>query len=424
MKNLILLSFCSLLILSVYGQDYINFYPWTSGSNTGTTTSDPDIGEFGVKTGCITATTTVTNSGGAFQTSNPQFTSSYGTILGLRVGVDWSQASQFTTVIIDLRKNGNLIDLPVQFNIYDINSAVCAVSPSTNRFIDVVNVKGYKRLNNTTVNTGVSYNPNSMSNIGSGNSISGSTITGSPTGGGNISSVVNFSTSICRIEITYSSGTGAPPGCSLSSPWPLNSGENPRRQEIAISPLLITHDCSLPVEFEDFEADCKEDELVLKWSTITEFNNDKFQIFSSDDGTNFNLIAEVDGAGNSEEKLKYQYIVKRNFSKYYRLSQVDHDGTFEILKTISIINSCEKSELDFNIYPNPFEENFTISLNKDISEDFEIRVVDNNNRVIHIDFIEEDAFEKKIDTKNWSKGVYFVQLSNKNDVQFEKVVKY
>lgn len=389
MKYFILSLFVSLGSALVNAQDYINFYPWTSGSATGTTTSDPDLAEFGVKTGCITATTTVTNSGGAFQTSNPQFTSSYGTTLGLRIGINWTNISQTTTVTIDLRKSGDLIDLPVQFNIYDINAAACGTigSPilATNKFIDVVSVIGHKRTNATTVNTGVTYNPNSMTNVGSGNIISGNTITGSSTGGGNLSSVVTFSTSICRIVITYRSGTGTPPGCVSVAPWPLIAGDNPRAQEIAISPLLITHDCTLPVEFGDFNANCNNDNFEFQWNTLTERNNDKFQIHGSDDAQNYNLAAEIPGAGNSSESINYSYLLNSGqyIYKYYRLSQIDYDGTTKILKTIWIDNSCFSDESDFEVYPSPFANDLKIISNNVLRTAANISVYNIEGRLVN-----------------------------------------
>lgn len=431
MKNLTSIILFAILSSQLIAQDYINFYPWTSGATTGTTTSDPDIGEFGTKTGCITATTTVVNSGGAYQTSNPQFTSTYGTTLGLRVGINWTTTSQTTTVTIDLKKSGNLIDLPVSFNLYDINAGACGTAGSpilaANKFIDVVNVKGYKRTNNTTVNTSTIFNPNTMTNVGSGNTLSSYTITGSSSGGGNISSAVNFTTAICRIVITYSSGTGTPPGCTSVAPWPIAGGEDPRAQEIAISPLQINYNCAfLPVEFGEFNYTCSSNNIKFNWNTFSEINNALFQIHSSIDGENFELVDETNGSGTTQSPTNYTaYIEKRNnLTTYYKLKQIDFDGFEKELAVISIPNNCTSAEQEFWFYPNPFNDEVKILWGNNISENTKISVVDIEGRLLFQQKISNTNNSITLDTKSWSTGIYFFHIIENENITIQKMVKH
>lgn len=78
---------------------------------------------------------------------------------------------------------------------------------------------------------------------------------------------------------------------------------------------------------------------LIQWSTATETNNDYFVLESSADAVNFKEIAKVAGAGSSIEQLDYDFKDYHPVSDitYYRLTQVDYDGT----RTSSEIISCE-----------------------------------------------------------------------------------
>ncbi|QIL76038.1 T9SS type A sorting domain-containing protein [Hymenobacter sp. HDW8] len=67
----------------------------------------------------------------------------------------------------------------------------------------------------------------------------------------------------------------------------------------------------------------------LKWSTATEVNNDHFLLERSANGITFEKIAQVAGAGNSTMLRNYVYTDASPLatSTYYRLRQVDYDGT-------------------------------------------------------------------------------------------------
>lgn len=78
----------------------------------------------------------------------------------------------------------------------------------------------------------------------------------------------------------------------------------------------------------------------IEWSTASETNNDYFVIDRTLDGVYFNLVTEVDGAGNSTGKIIYKIYDSAlgNNIKYYKLTQVDFDGKQTIYDMISIDN--------------------------------------------------------------------------------------
>lgn len=144
------------------------------------------------------------------------------------------------------------------------------------------------------------------------------------------------------------SGTQAviPAGYNYSTPWtvPTNSPEG----------HLFTNNCNclvvLPVELSDFRGEKLRSSNLLKWETITENGNDYFVLEASNDGVEFYAVAQIDGAGTSLVKQEYEFEhLNPGDAEYYRLRQVDLNGTVNYTKTIAL-----KNQLGSDIvYPNP-----------------------------------------------------------------------
>lgn len=100
--------------------------------------------------------------------------------------------------------------------------------------------------------------------------------------------------------------------------------------------------------------------IDLEWKTKSEVNNDYFTIERSTDGMSWEMIATVDGNGNTTRESIYTY---SDYSApdgivYYCLKQTDFDGTTETLRMISIDNS-RSSFASVIVYPNPAVENLS-----------------------------------------------------------------
>lgn len=94
----------------------------------------------------------------------------------------------------------------------------------------------------------------------------------------------------------------------------------------------------LSVELKNFELTCSEEQVILDWSTNSEINNDFFQIEKANSNGDFQEIMRVTGNGNNQTETHYQWIDKtqNEGQTYYKLSQIDLDGTKTLLKTLSI----------------------------------------------------------------------------------------
>ena len=120
--------------------------------------------------------------------------------------------------------------------------------------------------------------------------------------------------------------------------------------------IRITNSGGVPVEFTSFTATAKDGMVELSWSTATETNNHLFEIERRNEYTDFRTIGFVKGAGTTAELNKY-FFIDKNVEKginFYRLKQIDYNGTFEYSDEVEFLATGPLSfRLEQN-YPNPF----------------------------------------------------------------------
>lgn len=117
----------------------------------------------------------------------------------------------------------------------------------------------------------------------------------------------------------------------------------------------------LPIELADFEAQLLENQTVaLNWSTFSEKNNALFVVERSVDVSNWEVIAEVAGAGNSTSTQYYQALDEQPYSgvSYYRIQQVDADGSFSYTPVRAVERLLLSKALSY--YPNPTTDLLTV----------------------------------------------------------------
>ena len=104
--------------------------------------------------------------------------------------------------------------------------------------------------------------------------------------------------------------------------------------------------CVLPVELNEFTADCN----YITWSVLSETNNEKFILDHSTDGENWTKYKEFPGQGTSSIQKTYFTLNEKQDLSYWRLQQVDYDGNKEILGIkVSECESLNKECVYFNI---------------------------------------------------------------------------
>ena len=174
----------------------------------------------------------------------------------------------------------------------------------------------------------------------------------------------------------------------------------------------------LPVELLSFEATKIKRTVELNWKTATEINNDYFEIQHSENTKDWELIGIVDGNGNSNEIISYNFTHQNpnNGVNYYRLKQVDFDGKFSFsqIKSVTIGNTKH-----IEIYPNPSNGLIHIT---NITSNSKIELLDMNSRVINIDVQYNDG-EAILNLDRLPKSIYFIRVISSNRVETYRVIK-
>lgn len=187
-----------------------------------------------------------------------------------------------------------------------------------------------------------------------------------------------------------------------------------------VGTVIVTVTTVLPVELASFTA--KFDNLVtLNWQTSTELNNDKFIIETSTEGEVFNRIGEIDGAGTTTETHDYTFTHRTPSAgiNYYRLKQVDFDGTFEYSKVIAINAPGSK---DIFAFPNPAKDKITVQYDRSKGAG-NIQLFDALGRRVNANIAGYAGnYEVKL-PDGLAKGTYWLKVERGGQVQTVPVVK-
>lgn len=115
----------------------------------------------------------------------------------------------------------------------------------------------------------------------------------------------------------------------------------------------------LPVTMLSFKARRQTDNnVLLTWHTQSETNNAYFEVERSTDAHSFYAIGKVNGAGTQTTSQSYLFIDEgsadlftSHHTLYYRLKQVDADGTYTNSYIVSVTTDDHTPQ--WNVYPNP-----------------------------------------------------------------------
>ena len=121
---------------------------------------------------------------------------------------------------------------------------------------------------------------------------------------------------------------------------------------IRLDNLTVQGEILLPITLAEFALEVEGNKVMLRWKTISETNNDYFEIERTSLMANMNWtsIAVIQGAGNSAEVRQYHYQDAKplNGRSLYRLKQVDFDGKYQYSSIIQAVINTEP-----HAYPNP-----------------------------------------------------------------------
>lgn len=178
----------------------------------------------------------------------------------------------------------------------------------------------------------------------------------------------------------------------------------------------------LPIDLVSFKAKKLNGSVLLQWSTASEINNDYFTIERSTNGSEFEDIETVLGAGNSNSILNYSF-VDNNLpagNVYYRLKQTDFDGSETYSEIVMVVIEKESLTKDVNLFPNPTAGLVNISFSQ--PDVYNVVVTDITGKSLtsyQFDSVTNNS--GTIDLSDLQNGIYLVHLITDNSRIVRKI---
>lgn len=161
---------------------------------------------------------------------------------------------------------------------------------------------------------------------------------------------------------------------------------------------------TVPVSWKSFDVRKKDEAAELMWATASEVNNDYFDIERSSDGLDFESIGILSGAGTFENESNYSFTDHNPLTgkSYYRIKQVDFDGSFDY-SDILVLRKSDINEL--KVYPNPTQGIVNLSLPE---ADMNIEIWDVQGKKVGEYF--SSAKDIQLDLSMLRKGYYQIKV--------------
>ncbi len=183
----------------------------------------------------------------------------------------------------------------------------------------------------------------------------------------------------------------------------------------------------LPVELISFKAVKNTSGVSLTWETASEKNNTGFEVQSSTDGKNYERIGFVASAnGTSSSLQRYAFTDKASNKEglaYYRLKQIDLDGTFEFFAAKVV--DLGRTGSAVSAYPNPFQNQFAVNLTSTVAEAAVITVTDMTGKTVYTTTaqLQKGSNTLNVTLKDQPAGIYMLNATAGNQTYINRLVK-
>lgn len=177
---------------------------------------------------------------------------------------------------------------------------------------------------------------------------------------------------------------------------------------------------ALPVTLLNFGAEVSGNNSVVKWSTTEEVDFNRFEIYRSYDGVNFELAGYVKAAGlNASQFNNYSYTdqgvaLSRQAGVYYKLKLVDNNEKSYWNNPVYIkLNGVGGQAGLTSIYPNPAKTSLNVDLGYTPDSDFSVEIVDAYGKSVYAGANPAlNGTLLTVDINTLERGLYFVHILN------------
>ena len=179
----------------------------------------------------------------------------------------------------------------------------------------------------------------------------------------------------------------------------------------------------LPVSLIDFAAKANDASIEVKWSTASEKDNSAFVLEKSLDGQTWSAIGTVKGAKTSNVVNNYGIVDYKAVAgfQYYRLKQIDLDGTVNYSKAIAV-NFSKASTLNVNLFPNPAKDALNITTENNATGEVNIQILNSMGETVYKQVLEAGLVQS-IDITSFIPGVYYVTVIAEGESKIIRLLK-
>jgi len=217
----------------------------------------------------------------------------------------------------------------------------------------------------------------------------------------------------------------------LNPDWCAGTSSGATRTVIAVDDFGGASACgtytgcsTLPIEIYTFTAKPTYNGNLLEWETLSEKNNDYFEVERKNSEANppvFESIGVLNGAGSSDKLNSYQFTDDSPLHEmnYYRIKQVDHDGQTAYSKTVAVASPRADYIRSVNNFRTGSVE-LAIELRE--QETVHVLIYDTYGRLVlssEFNYTYLGVHKKILDVRNLAKGMFtlHVKVGNKQQVQ-------
>ena len=176
----------------------------------------------------------------------------------------------------------------------------------------------------------------------------------------------------------------------------------------------------LPVELAYFTAALNDYEIKLRWRTETEINNYGFYIERTEENSDWLVLGFVEGHGNTNSPKHYSFVdsdIYESADYYYRLKQIDNDGTFEYSDVVNVTVGVPVLFALSQNYPNPFNPHTRIDYTLPEQQNVSLIVYSILGELVK-ELVNEvkpaGTYTVTFDASKLPSGVYFYRLQTEN----------
>lgn len=173
---------------------------------------------------------------------------------------------------------------------------------------------------------------------------------------------------------------------------------------------ITTNTFLLPVELTHFSATPDRTDVLLRWRTASEDENDYFQIQHSTDGQAFASIGKVAGHGTSDTPHDYtfRHTAPAPGTNYYRLRQVDFDGS-EHFSPVRTVRFSDANALQ--LFPNPASDQLHLRFEKAIREEATWSIIAADGKILRSGPFPAETTELEIPVADLPEALYCLKIN-------------